>query len=1041
MARVEGSARAASTRSPRHLRTGVRASVVSASLALARLRARPGRGVVAALGILAATALLAGVLGGSTVAGDRTLARAVAHVPAAQRAISVGWFGGPPAGGYAGLDRSARSDLHTLSAERPARTLVFSQLHFGGTLILLGAMDRSSLHLVSGRLPATCGPARCEVVQAGGDPAPRVLREPGLRLVVVGRAQLGVPLPGSSKVGGSPRHAAVLVSGDVRALSGMDALGSLYRVYGWSVPLRPGSVHVWQVDGLLRREASVANSLGRRSDFFGLDAPDQALRQAHADADAASRRMLLVAGEGAALLLAFVLLAGGALRRDVGAEWSRLERRGAGAPSRWLLALIETGWIAVLGVAAGLALGALATVLAARAAGIAAVPVLGASLADPEGALLAAGCLAGALGLLLAMLALPPADVRSRRPTALDVVALGALAAVGLAAARGGTSPSDLAAGRVDPLLPLLPLLASLIAAVVAARALAPTLRLVERAARRGPLVLRMALVSLARDSGRAALTAAFLVVAVGTAVFAAGYRETLLRGERDQAAFRVPLDAVVSEGAGLVRPLDVAALPELRGLTGGGVAAPVLRRSATVPTSGAASVPATVLGLPAPALAHLRWRDDYAAAPPEQLASLIAPRGSPALRGEPLPAGASRVDLLASAGTPLELALVVLRDGRFSTLALGTAARRPRTLHAALPAAARGGRVVALEVALPFAQRLALAHQSAEGGQVQLRRSRISLGTLRADGAVVTSFPDWVGRGGLTPQPASGGVRVAAALGGAETALLRPPQPTDGQEPAAIVSPDLARSAGPGGTLTLDVNGLTLPVRVAAVAERFPTLPNGAAFAVVDGRLLATALDAQQPGTGAPGAVWLGAGDAASRARLERALGRPAFEQLDVRLRERIQRGLERDPLARGIVTTLAVLAPVALALAGLGVLLGLLAALRDERAELFDLEAQGAAPPFLRRELLLRAALLIAFGALGGVLLGVLLGRSVVDLVLVSAGAAAPDPPLAGATSWELAAAGLAVMAAGTLAACLLATRLAFRRSVPRPPGGGAP
>src|SRR3954453_23021327 len=111
MARVEESASAGVASAPSRLRTGVRALLVSSSLAVARLRARPGRGAVAALGILAATALLAGVLGGSMVAGGPPLARAIGRGPDAQRALSVGWFGRPPAGGYVALDRTARSEL------------------------------------------------------------------------------------------------------------------------------------------------------------------------------------------------------------------------------------------------------------------------------------------------------------------------------------------------------------------------------------------------------------------------------------------------------------------------------------------------------------------------------------------------------------------------------------------------------------------------------------------------------------------------------------------------------------------------------------------------------------------------------------------------------------------------------------------------------------------------------------------------------------------------------------------------------------------
>jgi hypothetical protein len=306
----------------------------------------------------------------------------------------------------------------------------------------------------------------------------------------------------------------------------------------------------------------------------------------------------------------------------------------------------------------------------------------------------------------------------------------------------------------------------------------------------------------------------------------------------------------------------------------------------------------------------------------------------------------------------------------------------------------------------------------------------------------MLASLRGWLGRGGV--QASAGGgraVRLSAQLGGSAPALLRPREPTDGRLLPALVSPDLAAAAGPGGAIRLDVNGQPVSARVAAVARRFPTVPAGERFAVLDGRLLATALDADAPGTGQASIVWVGARDAAARSRLERALARPPFTALARTSREAVERRLAGDPLARGILTTLAVLAPVALALAALGVLLSVLAALRDERAELFDLEAQGAPPAALRLELRLRAALVLVLGCAGGVALGAVLSRFVVALVLVSAGGQAPDPPLLPATGWLEVLLGLAGLALAALALAWLATALAFRRELPRPPTGVAP
>ena len=73
------------------------------------------------------------------------------------------------------------------------------------------------------------------------------------------------------------------------------------------------------------REARLTAANGQ----FGLTAPDDALVEARSAGRTASRRVLLVGGAAAVLLLAFAGLTAGALRRDVRAELRRLGQRGA----------------------------------------------------------------------------------------------------------------------------------------------------------------------------------------------------------------------------------------------------------------------------------------------------------------------------------------------------------------------------------------------------------------------------------------------------------------------------------------------------------------------------------------------------------------------------------------------------------------------------------------------------------------------------------------------------------------------------------------
>jgi hypothetical protein len=203
---------------------------------------------------------------------------------------------------------------------------------------------------------------------------------------------------------------------------------------------------------------------------------------------------------------------------------------------------------------------------------------------------------------------------------------------------------------------------------------------------------------------------------------------------------------------------------------------------------------------------------------------------------------------------------------------------------------------------------------------------------------------------------------------------------------------------------------------RIVGVIRRFPSTTGEAIIA--DRTAASTALDTRFPGLGQTNELWVNvpSGDTEQAAA---ALGRAPFSTLAVTSRAATLASLRSDPLARGSLITLAGTAIVALALALLGLLLAVVGDLRDDRGELFDLEAQGAAPSAIRAHLRLRATLLTVFGVAGGVALGAILSALVVSLVAVTAGAAAPQPPLRLAASpWVLTGVGVIYLAVAALA-----------------------
>ncbi len=818
-------------------------------------------------------------------------------------------------------------------------------------------------------------------------------------------------------------------------LGRLGPLQSAYRGYSWVAPLDPASVHVWQVNGLLAREAKAETALANPTTNFAVVAPDQALTTARDQSAASASRILLIGGEAAALLLAFAVLAAAGLRRGLRAEWSRLELRGARRGQLWAFALAVSGVTALAGALAGAVAAVAVTARLADQNGLPVWALLRHSIVTGRGLLLLVAVVLGATAVIALAVRASGGERRRFGLGPLDVAALAAVGAVLLALDRGAADASTLTAGTGSSTLLLLPVLIAFAVAVAVGRLLGPGLRLAARASRRGRVDVRLAFLALARAPARTAVAAAFLVVSLGVALFASSYRSTLEQSQRDPAAYQVPLDAVVTEGDQLVPPLDAASLSRYRALAGGVTALPVIRQTAEVAGSGTQRLSPTVLGVPASGLAGLRWRSDNAADSPATLGrKLVA--GEPAdraLRTTALPGAATAIRVHAGrSGAPVGLSAAVLEpSGHIVRVFLGQVPLHARTLSAPLPAAARGGSLADLRLEL----RLIGQETGDHPGRGLSTRGVLRLGRVSGAG-----LQGWTGIGGAVVRPsAGGGADVTYTLSQAQGAALRPAQPTDGRPMPIVASADVAAAAGPGGIVPLDFGTVTLEGRVVAVATRFPTTQDTpGTFVVADEQSLATRLDAGDPGLGRPTEVWLGGHGGAQSAALLAALARPPFDTLQVTSRQAIEHALASDPLARGIELTLAAAGLVAVALALVGLWVSAASDLRDEQGELYDLEADGVAPAALRTQLRVRAAVLVAVGLVGGLILGVVLSLGTADLVLLSANGTAPLPPLLRVTDWAQVAAGAALVVLAAALVVEVTVRGAFRERLPRRAAG---
>ena len=1013
----------------------MRSATFVAALAWKRVARRDSGALVAAAGLAVAAAVLAGVLAGVTIATDRSTAEAIERIPVSEQSVRAVWFGvpGDSSERLAVLDEAVGDAFAGVGLDGPTPLTLFRESTVAGRFVGISAVEGvpDYVRLRSGRMPRTCTLARCEVLRLRGRSQP-LPNAPGLRLVEVGTATLrsrqlfGDFLLSTDAAVGDPTvtqrgeateyHRAapppLVVAEGRRALEASPPLSRTFRTYAWVWPIAPGEPRLWDVDDLVARTEVARVDLAEVSSSFAVDAPVEELRAAQRSADVAGTRLLLVGGEGAALLLAFAILAARGMRRDLDGARRRLTWLGA---QRWqirLLGGIESAVVAVVGVAVGWVAGIALAGLVARAAGAPAWDVLRESVLSPHGWGLALGAAIVAALLVWLVVSLP--HRQGARLGVLDAVALAALTIVVVTLATGAADEERLVrGGDVALLLLLVPGLVAVAAAALVARAFPAVAGWWSNRSRQS-LSGRLAAVGLARGPGAAVATVAFLTIAFAVALLAEGYRSTLARADSEQAAFAVPHEIVVREDlTNLVRVFDAAPLQRFERLArSSGAARPVLRVSGGAGRAERVSG-VSVLGLDAEAIADVGvWRGEWSSGRSRtDLVRLVAPGGSVQMRGVALPG--ARIALGIGPSLVSVAAIVRTPEGAFRRIELGEADRdAPSVLRASVPA---GAVLTNVEIVPPPR----LIERGADAGAA-------FFADVRLFGPLASKLRGWTGTGGAVLRPVRDGVAVRVPLTLQRFSGLRATQPTDAEPPAVLVTPRLAELAGGDGeTLTLQIGGGAVPVRVGGVVERFPGTDGES---VVGDRIaLRTAINAAAPGAARENEVWLDVSPGAAR-EVADALARAPFRALETSVRADAEADARRDPLARGTLLALGGTAAIALLLAALGLALAVRADLRDDAGEHFDLEAQGASPAFLRRIVRARAVTVSFAGLVGGLLTGLVLLLLVTRVVTVTAGGAQAEPPLAVVVEPPLVALGVALFAG--LAALLvgLSTRRAF-------------
>jgi hypothetical protein len=958
------------------------------AFALRRLRAAPRRWLPGAVGVAIAIGGFVIALTGPSLAGDVALRNEVRARPIESRTVSLVSLDTGAATDMR-LDASVRSRMREQGLGEVLRETALRQIaNADGTVYRLAGVDdlASGVAVISGRLPTTCTADHCEaVVWAREAITPTFTPDPALHLEIVGTVQRTDEriLSGSF----APRDGELVVF--VNGASAQDAIKALelfQRSTGWIAELKPEQLTVDGIPSLLRGFADLA-----RPDFnarFSVTAPDDELQEIASRVRVSTNRLALPVGQAATILGGFAMLTALAIRQWHLRGRRVLRLRCASVRDERIFSAVESGVIVGVSAIVGVVLGAIALGVIASATSVPIGNVL--RRAPGHGHLLT---LAGLIvAFWLAVMATLRASFeharRVRRILPTDVLGVAALGVWVLAASRSASSAASLSTGA-DPLLSLTPAFASIAVGCLMVRLLPTGHALGRRLAPRRMWPLRLALSSRTSGGARPVATAAFLASALTLATFALGYRSTLQTGSRDQAAFTVPFDVSLNEGAKLVRPQDVA---PSAGWPTGVTATDVLRQGAAVRRSGTAGETVEILGLDPASLASLRgWRADFGPRP--MAASLAITTAAP--NGVALPPQASCLTLITTE-TPPNLGVAFVLERANGTWHEIEAVSDAAGIQWTIPLDAADGNVSlhGFRVGESGLSEVHTQHNIGEGNSTAVAAFALDVRLLGVV-ADATALPaDWStlrgSQGTVTPESAAARIQLVAQgsqdivlFGGSVTVPL-----------PAIVDPLTASSAVNGIVTVEAARDGVFEVRVAGVAGAFPSV--GERFVIVDGAALSLTLNRLQPGAGTPTEVWLAADGIEAAQRLDRQVAGPAFAALAVTTRHNIAQQLAGDTLGRTVVLAFLWSSLAAALLGALAVIYVAAADCSDERPLLRNLVADGARPRQLVALLVWRSVALVAVALPIGLLGGGVLLHAIRGLVAVSATGTRPVPAL---------------------------------------------
>ena len=566
------------------------------------------------------------------------------------------------------------------------------------------------------------------------------------------------------------------------------------------------------------------------------------------------------------------------------------------------------------------------------------------------------------------------------------------------------------APAAIDPVLALAPALALAGGTVLTLRLLPAAARAADRlAAHRRGLTGALAAWQFSRQPLRQGGAALLLVMAVATGTLALAQHQSWTRSAADQAAFTAGADVRVD----LASSLGPGATARLR--NAGGVTGAMAAAADTV------TLPGEVIGIDtATAPGVVRLRGDQAPRPAPELFGKLAPSagtGGTAASGRPaalrLTATLSPAPLSSVSGV---LTVIDAAGGSFQLPLSGPlpADGRPHQLSASL-----GGTAVAYPLRLA---QLTLSYIMPE----RPYQNEVTL-TVAGTGLTGPGFTGWTAAasspelGSQTPvgpaaqpgaagqRPVAGGLQVGFTTGYGKWSFLNDTgqpvtEPFTGQvtltaghlAPAAVPaiatkSFDDANHTGVGSTAATTINGITVPARIVAQVDAFPTAAGKAGALIMDLTTLQSYLAAHGSAPLGITQWWLATAGGAVPAALTAALPPGA----SVTSAAALGAATADDPLSAAPQRALLAMAAAAALLAITGFWVSIAANVRQRRAENALLAALGVAQRSAAAQLFTEKLLLSVPSAALGLLLGTIVARLLVPAVTLTTAAQAPVPP----------------------------------------------